>query len=317
MNHDSRIFVAGHSGLVGSAIVRSLKASGYAHLITRSHSELDLTDQAATRAFFTEQKPEYVFLAAAKVGGIGANSSRPAEFIAENLSIALNVIDAAYRAGVTKLCNLGSSCIYPKFAPQPMNEELLLTGALEPTNEPYAIAKIAAIKLCQSYNTQYGTNYISLMPTNLYGVGDNYNVESGHVLPALIAKFHAAKVAGATEVTLWGDGSALREFLYADDLATAAVHMMQRYSAAETGPWINVGSGEEHSIADLASIVSGVVFQDSPEQAPAIVWDKTKPNGTPRKLLDSTRIHNLGWSAKTPLEDGIRQAYAAYIGQKG
>jgi len=313
MDTHSKIYVAGHRGLVGSAIVRELKSEGYQNIITATHDELDLTNQAVTYAWFEEHRPEYVFLAAAKVGGIGANSSLPADFIYDNLAIALNVIDASYRSGVTKLCNLGSSCIYPRDTEQPMKEEALLTGALEPTNEPYAIAKITAIKLCQSYNTQYGTNFISLMPTNLYGPGDNYDLETSHVLAAFIAKFHNAKQKGDSAVTLWGDGSSLREFLYIDDLAKATVFMMEDYNASDLYPWINVGSGQEVAIGRLANMVREVVFADSEDSIPEIRWDTSKPNGTPRKLLDTARINGLGWGATTTLKEGIEQTYASFI----
>lgn len=323
MERSAKIFVAGHNGLVGSAICRALVAEGYANIETRTREELDLTDQAATRAFFDEVRPEYVFLAAAKVGGIGANMTYPAEFIAENLAIAMNVIDAAHRAGVKKLLNLGSSCIYPRDAAQPIHESALLTGPLEETNRPYAIAKIAAIELCTSYNRQYGTDFISIMPTNLYGIGDNYDLQGSHVLPALIAKFHQARVDGADTVTLWGDGSPLREFLYADDLGEAAVFIMQNLSAEQVGGWMNVGSGEEISIADLALLVREVVFAGSPESSndtdhtgislPAIVWDTSMPNGTPRKLMDSNRINSLGWRPQTPIREGIAVAYDDYL----
>jgi GDP-L-fucose synthase len=353
MDKQARIYVAGHQGLVGSAIVRELERQGYANIVTATHDKLDLTDQAATGAWFEATQPEYVFLVAAKVGGIGANTAYPAQFIYDNLAISLNVINAAYQSKVTKLCNLGSSCIYPRQALQPMTEEMLLAGELEPTNEPYAVAKIAAIKLCQSYNIQYRTDFISLMPTNLYGPGDTYDLETSHVLPALIARFHQAKQTGDTSVTLWGDGSPLREFLYVDDLAQAAVFIMQNYSSAELHPWINVGSGQEVSIATLAEMVRDVVFADNdpgivPDNRidadtqvssrlsnrtgrqqngqtdrwigrshviPAIEWDTTRPNGTPRKLLDSTRINALGWQARTPIKEGIEQAYADYLKQ--
>jgi GDP-L-fucose synthase len=311
-----KIYLAGHTGLVGSAIARALRAAGYDRVLVASHAELDLRDQAATFAFFEAQRPAYVFLAAATVGGIGANSAAPATFIADNLAIALNVIQAAQRTGVRKLLNLGSSCIYPKFAPQPLAEEALLTGPLEPTNEAYAIAKIAAIKLCLAFNEQYGTDYLSLMPTNLYGLGDTYDLEGGHVLPTLIAKFHAAKVAGASEVTLWGDGSPLREFLFADDLAACAVWLMQNQSADDIGGWINVGSGHELSIAELAALVCSTVFAGDVGAAPAIIWDTSKPAGTPRKLLDSRRIQALGWQATTPLEEGIALAYGDYLARQ-
>ncbi|MCL2024310.1 MAG: GDP-L-fucose synthase [Coriobacteriia bacterium] len=313
-----KIFVAGHNGLVGSAIVRELTRCGYTNLVTATHAELDLTNQVETCAFFEHERPAYVFLAAAKVGGIGANAAEPAPFIHDNLAIALNVIDAAYRTGVTKLCNLGSSCIYPRDAAQPMAEAALLTGPLEPTNEPYAIAKIAAIKLCEAYNRQYGTDFISLMPTNLYGPGDNYDLTTSHVLPAMIARFDDAKRTGAKTVTLWGDGTPQREFLYVDDLANAAVFLMERHTAAELGAWINVGSGEEVTIAELANLICATIFTDGmssggPAAPPTIEWDATKPNGTPRKLLDSTRLTGLGWQPKTTLADGLAATYAAYL----
>lgn len=313
MNEHSKIYVAGHRGLVGSAILRRLEASGYANFVLRSSDELDLRDQAATNEFFAANKPEYVFLAAAKVGGIGANSKYPADFIRDNLSIALNVIEASRINGVEKLLNLGSSCIYPKHAPQPMTEDALLTGPLEPTNEPYAIAKIAAIKLCSSYNRQYGTEYLSLMPTNLYGPGDTYDIEYGHVLPVLIAKFHSAKVSGEDRVVLWGDGSPLREFLFSDDLADAAVFVMERLSASDVGEFINVGSGIEISIADLAEQIRAIIYEDAPHRECEIVWDTDMPSGTPRKLLDTSRLTGLGWSARTSLSEGIRLAYADYL----
>ncbi len=317
MDRDSRIYLAGHRGLVGSAIHRRLSAAGYTNLVLRTHDELDLIDQAATREFFEAERPEYVFLAASKVGGIGANTTYPAQFIYENLAVAINVIEAAHRSGVTKLLNLGSSCIYPRLSPQPIHEEALLTGPLEPTNEPYAIAKIAAIKMCSAYNRQYGTNFISLMPTNLYGPGDNYDVENGHVLPVLIAKFHAAKASGEDRVVLWGDGSPKREFLFVDDLADACVTMMERFDASEMGEFVNVGSSEELSIAELAELVRAAVYADAPARACEIVWDTTKPNGMPRKLIDSTRMRALGWEPKTPLAVGIPIAYADYLRRSG
>ena len=313
MRKDARIYVAGHRGLVGSAIVRRLAALGYAGPIVRTHAELDLTDQAATNAFFAAERPEYVFLAAARVGGIGANSARPAEFIYENLAIAMNVIEASRASGVAKLLNLGSSCIYPRLAPQPMTESALLTGPLEPTNEPYAIAKIAAIKLCAAYNRQYGTDFVSIMPTNLYGPGDDYDTEEGHALPVLIARFHEAKVSGADRVTLWGDGTPLREFLYVDDLAAAAVLVMERMSAADLGEFINVGSGDEVSIARLAELVRDVVYADAPGRTCSIEWDTSRPNGTPRKLLDSSRMRALGWTPSIALAEGISLAYADFV----
>jgi GDP-L-fucose synthase len=309
----ARIYVAGHRGLVGSAILKRLEALGYRNLMVRTRAELDLTDQAATRAFFAAERPEYVFLAAAKVGGIGANSARPAEFLYDNIAIAMNVIEAARESGVRKLLNLGSSCIYPRLAPQPLTEDALLTGPLEPTNEPYAIAKIAAIKLCSAYNRQYGTEFLSIMPTNLYGVNDTYDTEEGHVLPVLIAKFHEAKASGADRVTLWGDGTPLREFLFSADLAEAAVLVMERLSAAEVGEFINIGSGEEVSVARLAEIVRDVVYADAPRRSCAIEWDASRPGGTPRKLLDSSRIRALGWRPVTALADGVAIAYADYL----
>ena len=315
MEKQAKIYVAGHRGLVGSAIVRRLQAAGYSNLVVRTHAELDLTNQQAVQAFFAEEKPEYVFLAAAKVGGIGANSTYPADFIYINLAIALNVIDSAYRHGVKKLLNLGSSCIYPKLAPQPMKEEYLLSGPLEPTNEPYAIAKIGAIKLCASYNRQYGTNFISLMPTNLYGPHDNYHPFNSHVLPALIRRFHEAKESGTDRVVLWGDGSPYREFLYSDDLADAAVYLMERYNAQDIGEFINVGSSQEVTIKELAELIRNVVYEDAPGRECQIQWDTSKPNGTPRKLLDCTRLTALGWKPRFSLKEGIRLAYRDFIQQ--
>jgi GDP-L-fucose synthase len=303
MNRNANIYVAGHRGLVGSAIVRHLIADGYTNIVTRTHDELDLTCQADVDRFFDVERLDIVILAAAKVGGIGANSSYPAQFIYQNLSIALNVIEAARKFGVKKLLNLGSSCIYPKMAPQPLKEEYLLTGSLEPTNEAYAIAKIAAIKLCRYYNEEYGTNFISIMPTNLYGPGDNYDLSSSHVLPALIRKFHEAKVSG-DPVILWGDGSPLREFLHADDLADAAIFLLEKANCSDIGEIINVGSGEELSIHDLAGLVASVVGYDGD-----VVWDKSMPNGTPRKLLDVSRLHTLGWKHKIDLDSGIVDTY--------
>jgi len=313
MRKDSRIYLAGHRGLVGSSIHRRLQAAGYENVIVRTHAELDLIDQAATEAFFAAEEPEYVFLAASLVGGIGANTTYPAQFIYENLQVATNVIHAAYKHGAKKLLNLGSSCIYPRMAPQPITEEALLTGPLEPTNEPYAIAKIAAIKMCSAYNRQYGTDFVSLMPTNLYGPGDTYDLENGHVLPVLIAKFHAAKTAGEDRVVLWGDGSPKREFLYVDDLADACVTVMERYSAEEIGEFVNVGSSEELSIAELAGVVRDAVYADAPGRTCEIVWDTTKPNGMPRKLLDTSRMRALGWEPTVPLAEGVPLAYADYL----
>lgn len=307
MNKKSKIYIAGHRGLVGSAIARRLKSAGYTNFVVRTHAELDLTRQNDVELFFEKERPEIVVLAAAKVGGIGANSSYPAQFIYQNLSIALNVIEAARKSSVAKFLNLGSSCIYPKMAPQPLKEEYLLTGPLEPTNEAYAIAKIAAIKLCRYYNQEYGTNYISLMPTNLYGPGDNYNLSGSHVLPALIRKFHEAKVSGGP-VVLWGDGSPLREFLHADDLADAAVFLMEHVDATDSGEIINVGTGEDLSIKDLASLVARIVGYSG-----NLVWDISKPNGTPRKLLDVSRLHALGWNHKVGLERGIIDTYRDFL----
>ncbi|ADK83342.1 GDP-L-fucose synthase family protein [Sediminispirochaeta smaragdinae] len=307
MNKNSKIYLAGHRGLVGSAIYRVLQKSGYTNIVTRTHKELDLTRQAETEAFFAEEKPEYVILAAAKVGGIGANPAYPAEFIYENSEIALNVIHSSYKFGVKKLLNLGSSCIYPKMAPQPLKEEYLLTGPLEVTNEAYAVAKIAAIRICKHYNQQYGTNFISAMPTNLYGPGDNYDLETSHVLPALIRKFHEAKMNGGP-VILWGDGSPKREFLYSEDLAEASLFLLEHIDAEKAGEIVNVGTGEDLSIKELAKLISTIVGYKG-----EIRWDTTKPNGTPRKLLDVSRIHKLGWQAKTSLEKGIRKTYQHYV----
>ena len=307
MKISDKIYLAGHRGLVGSAILRRLGAKGYTNIVARSHAELDLERQAAVEAFFEAERPNYVILAAAKVGGIGANSSLPAEFIYDNLAVALNVIHSSYKYGVKKLLNLGSSCIYPKMAPQPLKEEYLLSGPLEPTNEAYAIAKIAAIRLCKHYNQQYGTNFISAMPTNLYGPGDNYDLQGSHVLPAMIRKFHEAKAAGS-EVTLWGDGSPYREFLHSDDLADAAVTLMEDFDAEDLGELINVGSQSELTIKELAQKVAKVVGYTGP-----IHWDTDKPNGTPRKLMDSSRLFGLGWRPKIGLDEGIAGAYGDFI----
>lgn len=300
-NLNARIYVAGHRGLVGSAIWRELQRRGYSNLIGRTHSELDLTDDAKVREFFDGERPEYVFVAAAKVGGIHANNSFPASFLLDNLQIQNHVIHNSYRAGVKKLLFLGSSCIYPKLAPQPMKEEYLLTGPLEPTNQWYAIAKIAGLKLCQAYRRQYGCQFISAMPTNLYGPNDNYDLETSHVLPALIRKFHEAKVAEKKAVVCWGSGTPLREFLYSDDLARAALFLMENYDEDEL---INVGSGREIAIRDLAHLVKRIVGFDG-----EIVWDTSKPDGTPRKLLDSSRIFAMGWTPQIDFENGIRLAY--------
>ena len=305
MEAGSRIYVAGHRGLVGSALVRALSARNHNNLIVRARSELDLEDQAAVHGFFDKERPEFVFLAAAKVGGILANSSFPADFIRSNLTIQMNVIEAAYRTGVKKLMFLGSSCIYPKHSPQPIREEYLLSGLLEPTNEPYAIAKIAGIKMCQAYAAQYDTNYVSVMPTNLYGPGDNFDLQTSHVLPALIRKFHEAKRAGAAEVSVWGTGNALREFLYVDDVAEACLCLMERYSSPEI---INIGFGKDVSIADLSRMIA-----DEVGYAGKIVFDTSKPDGTPRKLLDVSKLFALGWRPKKSLREGIRETYRWYV----
>ncbi len=312
MNKDSKVFVAGHRGLVGSAIVRRLTEAGYGNILTKSHSELDLTDQSAVNDFFANEKPEYVFLSAAKVGGIGANSAYPAEFIYQNMMIGFNVVHAAYSNGAKKLLNLGSSCIYPKMAPQPIREEYLLTGPLEPTNDAYALAKISVIKLCNSYNKQYGTNFISAMPTNLYGPGDNYDLQSSHVLPAMIRKFHEAKASGHDTVTLWGDGSPLREFLFSEDLAEAVVYLMREKDARDIGDFVNVGCGTDVTIRHLAETIRDIVYSDAPGRTCEIVWDTSKPNGTPRKLLDVSKMKSLGWEPKVELAQGIKLAYTDF-----
>lgn len=307
MEKDSRIFVAGHGGLAGSAILRRLQSDGYANLILRTRTELDLSDQAAVGKFFAAEKPEYVFLAAAVVGGIRANSQYPADFLRQNLLIQSNVIDAAYQSGVKKLQFLGSSCVYPKFAPQPIREESLLEGALEPTNEAYAIAKIAGLKLAQAYRSQYGFHAISLMPTNLYGPGDNFDLESSHVVPALIRKFHEASTRNAPEVTVWSSGAALREFMHADDFADAAVFLMLRYDEEEI---INVGTGEEVSIRELAEMIRGISGFTG-----RIAFDLSKPDGTPRKLLDTSRLSGLGWVSRILLRQGLESTYRWYAAQ--
>jgi GDP-L-fucose synthase len=313
MNKNDKIYIAGHNGLVGSAIARKLKSEGYTRIITRTHKELDLINPSEVECFFSEQKPDYVFLAAAKVGGIGANSQYPAEFIFQNMMIGFNVVNEAYKNGVKKLLNLGSSCIYPRDAAQPLKEEYLLTGPLETTNDAYAIAKIAVIKLCSSYNKQYGTNFISAMPTNLYGPGDTYDVENGHVLPAMIKKFHEAKITGTDKVTLWGDGSPLREFLYSDDLAEALVFLMREKNASEIGELINIGTGTDLTINELAQLIMRTVYADKPGTHCAIEWDTTKPNGTPRKLLNVGKLSSMGWRAKINLQDGIARAYTDFL----
>ena len=309
LDTNARIYVAGHRGLVGSAITRRLRQEGATQLILRTHAELDLIDQRAVDTFFATEQPEYVFLAAAKVGGIHANNTYPAEFLRDNLAIQTNVIHSAWTHGVRKLCFLGSSCIYPKLAPQPLREESLLTGPLEPTNEWYAVAKIAGIKLCQAYRRQYGFDAISLMPTNLYGPGDNFDPQNSHVLPALIRKFHEAKLRGDREVVIWGTGTPLREFLHADDLADAAVFLMRGYSEAQ---FINVGVGEDLTIRALAELVAEVVGF-----AGTIATDPSKPDGTPRKLMDVSRLHALGWRHRIALRDGIAQTYASFLAVSG
>lgn len=307
MDKLAKIFVAGHRGLVGSAIVRRLQAGGYGRLLLRTHAELDLTRQIEVEKFFESEKPDYVFLAAAKVGGIHANDTYPAEFIHVNLEIQNNVIDAAYRHGVKRLLFLGSSCIYPKMAQQPIREDTLLTGALEPTNQAYALAKIAGIEMCRSYNRQYGTEYLSAMPTNLYGPGDNYHPENSHVIPALIRRFHEAKNSGATEVEIWGTGTPRREFLYSDDLADACVFMMERPIPPEFDALVNVGVGADLTIRELATLIADVVGFGG-----KLVFNPSRPDGTPQKLLDIGRITSMGWHAKMSLREGLRIAYADF-----
>ena len=305
MEKTAKIYVAGHRGMVGSAIVRQLKKEGYNNIITKTHSELDLTRQADVETFFEAEKPEYVFLAAAKVGGIAANNDAPADFMYMNMTLEMNVIHAAWQNGCKKLLFLGSSCIYPRLAPQPMTESCLLTSSLEQTNEAYALAKISGLKYCEYLNRQYGTDYISVMPTNLYGPNDNYDPHRSHVLPALIARFHKAKTEGVESVTCWGDGSPLREFLYVDDLADLCVFLMNNYSGNET---VNAGSGKEITIKELSEMVARIVGYTG-----EIRWDITKTNGTPRKLLDVSKAAKMGWTYKTELEDGIRLAYQDYL----
>lgn len=301
MKKEAKVYVAGHRGMVGSAIFRALQQSGYTNLIGKASNELDLRDKTAVTFFFEEEKPEYVFLAAAKVGGISANDTYRADFIHDNLAIQLNVIDASHRAGVKKLLFLGSSCIYPKLAPQPLKEEYLLTGLLEPTNEPYAIAKIAGIKMCEAYRDQHGCNFISAMPTNLYGPNDNYDLKNSHVLPALMRKFHEAKESGSRVVEIWGSGTPKREFLHVDDMAEACIFLMENYDGKE---FVNVGIGEDISIADLAHLIAEIVGFDG-----LLEFDRSKPDGTPRKLMDVSKINRLGWTAQIPLEEGIRSVY--------
>ena len=309
MNKDSKIYVAGHRGLVGAALCRKLEAEGYRNLVVRTSKELDLTRQSDVDAFFARERPEYVFLAAAKVGGILANDTYRADFIYKNIMIEADVIHASWRNGVKKLLFLGSSCIYPKFCPQPMKEEYLLTGELEPTNEPYAVAKIAGIKMCQAYDEQYQTNFISVMPTNLYGPFDNFNLETSHVLPALIRKFHESKMENHSSVTIWGTGTPRREFLYIDDLADACVFLMENYDGSDI---LNIGVGEDISITDLSMLVREITGYKGD-----IAYDGSKPDGTPRKLLDVSRLHSLGWKAKTGLREGIKKTYEWYVENKG
>lgn len=305
MEIQNKIYVAGHTGLVGSAIIRKLRANGFQNVLTVTHSELDLTDQSATQNFFEKEKPDYVFLAAAKVGGIHANNIYPADFIRINLQIQNNVIESSYKNNVKKLLLLGSSCIYPKYSPQPIREDCLMQGALEPTNAPYGLAKIAGIMMCESYNRQFGTNYISCMPTNLYGPGDNYHPENSHVLPALLRRIHEAKKVNASEVVIWGTGNPLREFLYVDDLADACLFLMKKYKDNQT---INVGSGVEVSIRALAEMIKEVIGFNG-----KILTDPSKPDGTPRKFIDSSRIYSLGWKPKMELKDGIRLSYKDFL----
>lgn len=309
MEKESKIYVAGHRGMVGSAIVRELRRRGFNNIITRTHAELDLTDQRAVEEFFSKEKPEYVFLAAAKVGGIAANDASPADFMWMNMTLEMNVIHSAWKNGCKKLEFLGSSCIYPRLAPQPMREDCLLTSSLEQTNEAYALAKISGLKYCEYLNRQYGTDYISVMPTNLYGPNDNYHPENSHVLPALIRRFHEAKVSGAESVTCWGDGSPLREFLYVDDLAELCVFLMENYSDNET---VNAGTGKELTIKELTETVARVIGFDG-----KILWDPSRPNGTPRKLLDVSKATKLGWTYHTELEEGIALAYADFLRRFG
>ena len=320
MNLDAKIYVAGHRGLVGSALVRALRRAGYDNLVLRTHDELDLTNQLLVERFFTAEKPMYVLLAAAKVGGILANSQYPAEFVSQNLLVQTNVIRTAYRTGVDRLLFLGSSCIYPKLAPQPLREECLLTGPLEPTNRPYAVAKIAGVEMCWAYNRQYGTRYLAAMPTNLYGPGDNYDLQTSHVIPALIHKMHEARISGKSEVALWGTGTPRREFLYSDDLADACIFLMnldqQAFASLVTSetvpPLINIGSCRDQAIRELAEIVADVVGFHG-----RLTFDTTKPDGTPRKLLDSSRLTSLGWAPKTTLREGLQMAYRDFLEHSG
>lgn len=317
MEKTAKIYVAGHRGLVGSAIVRLLKQKGYNNIVVRSHSELDLINQNAVNEFFATEKPEYVFMSAAKVGGIGANSTYPADFIYQNMMIGFNIVEAARQNEVKKLMNLGSTCIYPKMAPQPIQEESLLTGPLEPTNDAYALAKISVIKLCTSYNKQFGTNFLSVMPTNLYGLEDNFELNGSHVLPAMVRKFHEAKVSGSDVVELWGDGSPLREFLFSDDLANAVIFLMENKNAEDlrtpTGDFVNVGSGNELTIKELAEKIASVVYKDEANRSCKINWNTSMPNGTPRKLCDLTRLLNLGWKPLVSLDEGLNRIYDWYV----
>lgn len=308
MEKDAKIYVAGHRGMVGSAIYRKLTQLGYSNIVTRTSQELDLRNQQAVADFFNEEKPDYVFLAAAKVGGIMANNTYRADFIYENMAIQNNVIKSSYDNEVTKLMFLGSSCIYPKMAPQPLNEDLLLTGTLEPTNEPYAIAKIAGIKMAEAFRDQYGCNYISVMPTNLYGINDNYHPQNSHVLPALIRRFHEAKVNNLDEVVIWGTGTPLREFLFSDDLADACVFLMNNYDEKQ---FVNIGIGEDLSIKDLAELIKEVIGYEG-----NISFDSSKPDGTPRKLMDVSKLHALGWKHKINLREGIKLAYEDFLSKE-
>lgn len=308
MNKNDKIFVAGHRGLVGSAIKRELEKKGYTNIVTRTHKELDLTDSKAVSKFFEAEKPDYVILSAAKVGGIQGNNTFPVEFFTENMKIQLNVITNAFKQNVKKLLFLGSSCIYPKNAPQPMKEEYLLSSKLEKTNEMYALAKISGLKLCASYNREYNTDYISVMPCNLYGLNDNYDTKNAHVLPMLVRRFHEAKEAGLKEVTVWGTGTPLREFMYAGDLAKAVVYLMENKSAKEIGEFINIGTGTEVTILELAQMIKKIVGFEG-----ELVFDKSKPDGTMRKLMDVSRINNLGWKAETSLEEGIKIVYNDFL----
>jgi GDP-L-fucose synthase len=308
MKRESKIYISGHGGMVGAALMRNLRAAGYENLVTRTRTELDLTDQAAVRDFYTEEKPEVAVIAAARVGGIHANDTYPAEFLYENLAIAQNTIDGAYRAGVRRLLFLGSTCIYPKLAEQPMQETALLTSSLEPTNEAYAIAKIAGLKLCQFYRSQYGVCFHSAMPTNLYGAGDNYHPENSHVLPALIRRFHEAKESGAAEVVVWGSGKPRREFLHADDAAVGMVHLLQLDNPPD---WVNLGCGSDISIGELAALVREVVGYSG-----ELSFDSSKPDGTPRKLTDIRLMRSTGWEPAIPIEAGIAKAYASFLEEK-